>query len=124
MLLARGSKVRRHTEVEYYEFRLLAYQNVQSEAGRMAEMLAYVADGFSQDPEEIDLSPNAFPDIDGPLIVAEAWPSLESLQTLRQQWREAREALRTSWLALSDEERRRVGSFMEMPRSGLLQPVV
>ena len=91
--------------LEHYRERLSAFHEVEDFMGEIAELLTHVADAFSGNPDEIDVSPGAPSSIQTLNIDERDWPSFSRLQSLLQMWRARRQHLLTAWDALSARER-------------------
>lgn len=90
---------------ELYEDTLLSLNDIEDFMGELAEMLTHVADALTGNPDEVDLSPGAAPNMQGLSVMDHDWPTFARLQSLQNEWRAARDRLIGLWATLSERER-------------------
>lgn len=90
---------------EIYEDALRDFNEVEDFMGELAEMLAHLADALTNNPDEVDLSPGAAPNMQGLSVMDHDWPTFARLQSLQKEWRVARDTLVGTWSMLSERER-------------------
>lgn len=109
---------------QIYEARLSSLHELEQFMGELAELLAHVSDALSHNPDEVDLSPGAAPNLNGLNLMDHDWPSFARLQSLQKEWRTARDALLASWHALSESERANAGSLPPFGAQDLTRPLL
>ncbi|RYG37440.1 MAG: hypothetical protein EON93_03620 [Burkholderiales bacterium] len=109
---------------EVYEDALANFNEVEDFMGELAEMLTHLADALTTNPDQINLSKDAAPNLKVLSVTDHDWPSFARLRTLHAEWRAARDTLLSVWHLLGETERETASPLPPFGAQNLTNPVV
>ena len=113
------SALARPNYLAVYEDTLLSFNEIEGAMGELAEMLTHLADALTTNPEQIELSPAAAPNVKVLSVMDQDWPNFARIQSLQRDWRAARDTLLSVWSLLGENDRK---SASPLPPFGVQDP--
>lgn len=107
-----------------YENALETFNEIEDFMGELAEMLTHLADALTTNPDQLDFSHEAAPNLKVLSVTDHDWPSFARLRTLHRDWRAARDTLLSVWHLLSESERKNASPLPPFGAQDPSRPIV